>query len=239
MKRRKTIASQEEQRQNWMNSLGWSICSSSHRHFSNKKKLPVALLWLNHSTYWQLLTACSTRKIRREIELQNVTFICTRRVLLNRKVKSIDAFIGFHYLDLQRFEATGNEITVPVTKIMIHDEFDPETLVGWVISLSAWQLNEEPSGILFQANDIAVLQLYQPVKFSDQVHSICLPDGKIKRPANGAQMTIAGWGITLAFGKQKSHSYFTITKQFGLILLFFLKVRVFCHRCFYPQLFRW
>ena len=95
-----------------------------------------------------------------------------------RKVKSIEALIGFHYVNLNRFKSTGNEMKIPIAKLYMHENFNPEVM----------------------ENDMAILELAMPLKFTDQVHSICLPDENMKKIPDGTQLVTAGWGITKAFG---------------------------------------
>lgn len=93
-------------------------------------------------------------------------------------MKSIEALIGFHYVNLNRFKSTGHEMKIPVSKLYMHENFNPEIM----------------------ENDMAILELAMPLKFTDQVHSICLPDESMKKIADGIQLVIAGWGVTKAFG---------------------------------------
>jgi len=57
--------------------------------------------------------------------------------------------------------------------------------------------NEETS-----ANDIAVVQLSQPVKFSQTIQPACLPDATDPLPPAGTPCVVAGWGTTSEGGRQ-------------------------------------
>lgn len=46
-----------------------------------------------------------------------------------RKVVSITAFVGYHYLDVNKFNPTGYEQVIPVSQAFIHDDFDITTMV--------------------------------------------------------------------------------------------------------------
>jgi hypothetical protein len=46
-----------------------------------------------------------------------------------RKILSISAYVGFHYLDINRFDKTGYEEVIPISQAFIHDDFDPRTMV--------------------------------------------------------------------------------------------------------------
>ncbi len=48
---------------------------------------------------------------------------------MNRKILSITAYVGFHYLDIKRFDKTGYEEVIPISQAFIHDDFDPRTMV--------------------------------------------------------------------------------------------------------------
>ena len=37
--------------------------------------------------------------------------------------------MGFHYLDIKRFDKTGYEEVIPISQAFIHDDFDPRTMV--------------------------------------------------------------------------------------------------------------
>jgi hypothetical protein len=37
--------------------------------------------------------------------------------------------VGFHYLDIKRFDKTGYEEVIPISQAFIHDDFDPRTMV--------------------------------------------------------------------------------------------------------------
>lgn len=51
---------------------------------------------------------------------------------------------------------------------------------------------------MFQQHDIAILELAKPVRFTDQVHTICLAENEPASTVTNA--TVAGWGSTEAFG---------------------------------------
>ncbi|KAK4009045.1 hypothetical protein OUZ56_014186 [Daphnia magna] len=93
-----------------------------------------------------------------------------------RKIISITAFLGYHYLNIERFDKTGYEVIIPVTQAFVHDDFD----------LTSMQ------------HDIAILELAKPVRFTDQVHTICLAENEPASTVTNA--TVAGWGSTEAFG---------------------------------------
>lgn len=54
-----------------------------------------------------------------------------------------------------------------------------------------------------QYNDIAILTLDQPVKYSHNIRPICLPSGA-GRQYNGLTGTVAGWGSLRENGQQPS-----------------------------------
>ncbi|XP_057376065.1 trypsin-like [Daphnia carinata] len=95
-----------------------------------------------------------------------------------RKIISITAFLGFHYMDIERFDKTGYEEIIPVKQAFVHDDFD----------------------LTLMRNDIAILELVKPVRFTDQVHTICLAESEPASTVTDA--TVAGWGTTEAFGTQ-------------------------------------
>jgi len=53
-------------------------------------------------------------------------------------------------------------------------------------------------------NDIAVIKLEKPIKFSDTVQPICLP-ATGEKVADGAQAVVAGWGLTKEGGYDTSN----------------------------------
>lgn len=57
--------------------------------------------------------------------------------------------------------------------------------------------------MIFKEHDIAVLELAQPVPLSDQVHTICLANKEMRKPPDGTNVAVAGWGFTKAFGGSK------------------------------------
>lgn len=49
---------------------------------------------------------------------------------------SITAFLGYHYMDIRRFDKTGNEEVIPITQAFIHDDFDPTSMVSNTLASS-------------------------------------------------------------------------------------------------------
>lgn len=69
---------------------------------------------------------------------------------------------------------------------------------------SILKINKQVIIFLFQYNDIALLTLDSPVKFSKQVRSICLPQGRTLYA--GKTATVIGWGSLRESKATKSQS---------------------------------
>ena len=44
------------------------------------------------------------------------------------------------------------------------------------------------------------MELAKPISLTDQIHTLCLADEKMKKLVEGTELTLAGWGGTTAFG---------------------------------------
>ncbi len=61
-----------------------------------------------------------------------------------RKIVSITAFVGYHYLDVKRFDPTGYEQVIPVSQAFIHDDFDITTMVIYPKRKSSYRKSPPP-----------------------------------------------------------------------------------------------
>jgi transmembrane serine protease 3 len=68
-------------------------------------------------------------------------------------------------------ETADGEQRVPAAKVVMHQDYDTQTI----------------------ANDIAIIKLSRPVKFSQTIQPFCLPPHNYRVPA-GTKGTVAGWG---------------------------------------------
>ncbi|KAL6468287.1 hypothetical protein MHYP_G00239640 [Metynnis hypsauchen] len=77
--------------------------------------------------------------------------------------------------DYLRFKKEDSEVTIPVSKIVSHPKYNPVTV----------------------DNDIALLRLATPVKFTDYILPACLPSRSLAERVlhlNGTQTVVTGWG---------------------------------------------
>lgn len=66
-------------------------------------------------------------------------------------------------------------------------------------------------------NDIAILRLEKPVKFSDYIRPICLPDTE---PKSGTICTVTGWGQLFEIGRNyRMYNSYTFNISFSCIIL--------------------
>ncbi|XP_068624231.1 phenoloxidase-activating enzyme-like [Battus philenor] len=73
------------------------------------------------------------------------------------------------------FDCTTGAISIPIESIIVHPQFDPDTL----------------------ENDIALIRLSKMATYSDFVRPICLPSSDITMEADeGTIVYVAGWGAT-------------------------------------------
>jgi len=71
------------------------------------------------------------------------------------------------------YRPTSNQQTVALAQAIYHPQYNPDITM----------------------NDIAILVLQQPIKFTKNVQPICLPDPG-ETPAPNTEATVAGWGLT-------------------------------------------
>ncbi|KAL7842053.1 hypothetical protein SRHO_G00237420 [Serrasalmus rhombeus] len=77
--------------------------------------------------------------------------------------------------DYLRFKKEDSEVTIPVSKIVSHPKYNPVTV----------------------DNDIALLRLATPVKFTNYILPACLPSRSLAERVlhlNGTQTVVTGWG---------------------------------------------
>lgn len=90
---------------------------------------------------------------------------------------SLKVAAGAHDLDNP---AAGQQVA-EVKEVKYHPAYDPDTTM----------------------HDIAILKLKTPIKFSDTVQPVCLPNAD-EKVADNTQATVAGWGLTREGGQDTS-----------------------------------
>jgi transmembrane serine protease 3 len=79
------------------------------------------------------------------------------------------------------YRPTANQQTVPASKVVYHERYNPDTTL----------------------NDIAIIKLAKPIKFTSAVQPACLPSpGEVV--GENIEGTVAGWGLTREGGYDTS-----------------------------------
>ncbi|XP_046453324.1 trypsin-1-like [Daphnia pulex] len=128
----------------------------------------VELLVVTADFFKQSKVTCGATLIKKQY------LLTAAHCIYHRKVVSITAFVGYHYLDVNKFNPTGYEQVIPVSQAFIHDDFDITTM----------------------QHDLAILELAKPVRFTDQVHTVCLA----QKDSELTDAVVAGWGTTEVYG---------------------------------------
>ncbi|CAG7720418.1 unnamed protein product, partial [Allacma fusca] len=101
--------------------------------------------------------------------------------------RNLAVYLGSH--DLSKDEPKS--VALSATQIFKHGQFNQQTL----------------------DNDIAIVRLKEPVKYSKDIHSICLTPGAKQYDDGNAKGTLAGWGKTSTSSKTSTvlrHTTFSI-----------------------------
>ncbi|XP_022534360.1 vitamin K-dependent protein C isoform X2 [Astyanax mexicanus] len=141
------------------------------------KPKPVLHPWLSGGTVgkkgespWQALILNAKGKFHCGGVLLDESWVLTAAHCLETSLR-FSVRLG----DYLRFTKEGDEVTIPVSKIVSHPKYNPLTV----------------------DNDIALLRLSTPVKFTTYILPACLPSRSLAERVlhrNGTETVVTGWG---------------------------------------------